>query len=161
MASLPEYPAKGDRQRLDQEWLRALNRQGVSTFFDEEPRTPAGLFRAIGEFNQGQYWSCHETLEALWLPERYPLRLFYHGLIKAAVGLLHFQRRNRHGALVKLDDAVCTLAPFSPRFLGIDIASLIEAVEHRLECLQSSRDVNWPVVENLPAVQLQVRERAC
>lgn len=156
MTSLPDYPAKGERKRLDQDWLHALHRQGISTFLNEMPVTPGKLLMAISEFNQGQYWHCHETLEALWLPERYPLRLFYHGLIKAAVGLLHLQRRNRHGALVKLGDATYALAPFLPRFLGVDTASLTKEVELRLECLRSGPGTNWPAVERLPAVQLQM-----
>ena len=160
MTRLPEYPAKGQRRRLDEDWLYTLQRQGISAFFNDLPATPARLLPAIAEFNQGQYWHCHETLEALWLPERYPLRLFYHGLIKAAVGLLHLQRRNRHGALVKLSDATDALSPFLPRFLGIDTARLLQDVEHRLECLRSGADTTWPAVENLPAVQLQMAEGA-
>ena len=73
------------------------------------PDPPPEFELALAEFNNGQFWECHETLERLWLPEQYPLRLFYHGLIKAAVGLLHLERRNRRGAISKLTDAVCTL----------------------------------------------------
>jgi hypothetical protein len=156
VARLPEYPAKGERKRLDQDWLFTLHRQGISTFFNDPPRAPAHLHQAIAEFNHGQYWRCHETLEALWLPERYPLRLFYHGLIKAAVGLLHLQRHNRPGAVVKLEDATYALAPFLPPFLGVDTAALIEDVEYRLECLQSGSATDWPTLENLPAVQLRM-----
>ena len=96
--NLPNYPSKGGRKKLDEEWLKALHRQGVAAFISDVISTPAELGRAIAEFNQGQFWHCHETLEMIWLPEKYPLRLFYHGLIKAAVGLLHLERRNRHGA---------------------------------------------------------------
>ena len=155
-ANLPEYPAKGERKRRDEDWLRALHGQGLSAFFNDLPATPDKLPQALAEFNRGQYWHCHETLEAIWLPERYPLRLFYHGLIKAAVGLLHLQRRNHHGGLVKLNDAKYTLAPFSPSFLGVDTAGLIEDVEHRLQCINSGSGTDWTAVENLPAVQIQM-----
>jgi len=154
--NLPDYPAKGERKRLDEEWLQALHIQGITAFLTDVPTTPDLLTQAVGEFNQGQYWHCHETLEAIWLPERYPLRLFYHGLIKAAVGLLHLERRNRHGALVKLGDAAYALAPFSPQFLGIDTASLREDVKQRLEHIGSGLDTDWTAVENLPAVQIQM-----
>lgn len=154
--NLPNYPSKGGRKKLDEEWLQALHRQGLAAFISDVISTPAELDRAIAEFNQGQFWHCHETLEAIWLPEKYPLRLFYHGLIKAAVGLLHLERRNRHGALVKLGDATYTLAPFSPQFMGAGIADLIKVVEHRLVCLESGSDTDWLAVENLPAVQLQI-----
>lgn len=154
---LPDYPTKGDRKSIDEAWLQALHQRGISALFNGAPSTPAKLIQAIGEFNGGQYWHCHETLEGIWLPERYPLRLFYHGLIKAAVGLLHLQRRNRHGALAKLGDAAYALAPFSPQFLGVDTAGLLKDVEQRLESLASVAESDWPAIEKLPAVQIEIQ----
>ena len=92
--NLPAYSSKGNRRTLDRWWLESLHREGRSRFLASVPEPPAELALAIAEFNRGQYWQCHETLERLWLPEQYPLRLFYHGLIKVAVGLLHLERHN-------------------------------------------------------------------
>lgn len=151
---LPEYPVKGNRRELDQAWLEALHRYGIDRFLKENPQPPEGLTMAVEEFNQGQYWKCHETLEGVWLPERYPLRLFYHGLIKSAVGLLHMQRRNVRGGKVKLDDAQYALYPFQPQFMGIDTARLSEDIKARLAYARDTDQIDWETVENLPAVQI-------
>ena len=109
---LPVYPTKGHRRSLDQLWLTKLHSEGLVGLSLSLPEPPPELAAAVAEFNSGQFWQCHETLEELWLLEGYPLRLFYHGLIKAAVGMLHLQGRNCRGARWKLDEAVYTLAPF-------------------------------------------------
>ena len=109
---------------------------------------------AVAQFNQGDFWTCHETLEQIWLPEPYPLRLFYHGLIKAAVGLLHMERRNRRGAALKLHDAAYTLGPFLPQFMGIDVERLQADVLERLPYLQVEGRVDWEAVGRLPPVRL-------
>ena len=120
--NLPTHPLKGQRRSLDQLWLTKLNQEGRGALPRSIPKRPPALRLAVTQFNQGQYWQCHETLEEIWMSEEYPLRLFYHGLIKAAVGLLHLQRHNRVGASTKLKDAERTLAPFIPDMMGIDIA---------------------------------------
>jgi hypothetical protein len=152
---LPPYPAKGNRLSLDKSWLAILLQRGIGPFMPEEPAPPPELGRAIAQFNQGRYWECHETLERLWLPERYPLRLFYHGLIKAAVGLLHLEGRNRRGAALKLRDAAYTLAPFLPGFMGIDVASLHRDVEERLSLLGPGMSMDWETIDGLPRVQIR------
>lgn len=155
---LATYPAKGSRRKLDEAWLDLLHQDGITGFFPDRTPSPPGLGRAIEEFNQRQYWQCHETLEAIWLPERYPLRLFYHGLIKAAVGLLHLQRRNQHGATAKLSDAEYTLEPFLPDFMGIKTGQLREELENRLEYLKPDSLVDWDAIEALPPVQIHLQK---
>ena len=88
------------------------------------------------------------------MSEEYPLRLFYHGLIKAAVGLLHLQRHNRVGAGKKLRDAERTLAPFIPDMMGIDIAKLLADIKLRLELIDSDLLSVQDPIDPLPAVQI-------
>jgi hypothetical protein len=152
---LPPYPAKGSRLSLDRSWLALLLQRGIGPFMPAAPQPPPELGRAVAQFNQGRYWECHETLERLWLPERYSLRLFYHGLIKAAVGLLHLEGRNRRGAALKLRDAAYTLAPFLPGFMGIDVGSLHWDLTERLSLLGRGGSTEWEAVDGLPRVQIR------
>lgn len=156
--NLPDYPTRGNRRKLDEAWLELLHRDGISRFLRVTPQPTEGLALAVEEFNQGQYWQCHETLEGVWLPERYPLRLFYHGLIKAAVGLLHLERRNSRGALVKLSDAQHILYPFLPRFMGIDTQRLRQDLGARLDHVRTREQIDWGAVEGLPAVQIHLTQ---
>ena len=152
--NLPTHPPKGQRQSLDQLWLTKLEQEGRGELLRCIPKRPSALGIAVTQFNEGQYWQCHETLEEIWMPEEYPLRLFYHGLIKAAVGLLHLERHNRLGANLKLKDAERTLTPFLPDMMGLDIAKLLADIKQRLELIDSDpvsiRDAGCP----LPAVQI-------
>ena len=151
---LPVYPTKGHRRSLDQLWLTKLHSEGLGGLLLSLPEPPPELAAAVAEFNSGQFWQCHETLEELWLLEGYPLRLFYHGLIKAAVGMLHLQGRNCRGARWKLDEAVYTLAPFVPGIMGIDVAKLHTDANERLGLVQDGRYLDWKAIEGLPPVQI-------
>ena len=152
--NLPTHPPKGQRQSLDQLWLTKLEQEGRGALPHRIPKRPPALRLAVTQFNQGQYWECHETLEEIWLSEEYPLRLFYHGLIKAAVGLLHLERHNRRGANLKLRDAERALTPFIPDMMGIDIAKFLADIKQRLELIESGTDSVQDAVYALPAVQI-------
>ena len=155
MGNLPTHPSKGLRQTLDRQWLTKLHREGHEALPTGITQRPVALRLAVTQFNQGQYWQCHETLEEIWISEEYPLRLFYHGLIKAAVGLLHLERHNYLGASSKLRDAEFTLTPFCPNTMGIDIAKLLDDIKRRLELIDSGLDSIQDAVGMLPPVQLQ------
>ena len=146
---LPDFPTKGNRRRLDELWLTKLYDEGIGALSTCQPQPPPEFHVSVAQFNSGQYWICHETLEGLWLAERYPLRLFYHGIIKSAVGLLHLEQRNIRGAKPKLQDAEYTLAPFSPQFMGIQVGRLRKDVNERLALLQDSQPVDWDLVIRL------------
>ena len=152
--NLPTHPPKGQRRSLDQLWLAKLNQEGRGALLPCIPKRPPALGLAVTQFNQGLYWQCHEKLEEIWISEAYPLRLFYHGLIKAAVGLLHLQRHNRVGAGKKLRDADCTLAPFIPDIMGIDIARLLDDIKQRLELLDGDPLSIQDPIDQRPAVQI-------
>jgi hypothetical protein len=67
-------------------------------------RLPAEFYSALEELNRGEYFACHETLEALWIPETRDVRQIYQGVLQIAVGCYHLvERRNWVGAVNKLD----------------------------------------------------------
>ncbi|HLV82087.1 MAG TPA: DUF309 domain-containing protein [Chthonomonadaceae bacterium] len=67
-------------------------------------RLPAAFYTALEQFNQGEYFACHETLEALWIPEMRSVREIYQGVLQIAVGCYHLTARgNWVGAVNKLE----------------------------------------------------------
>ena len=127
LIDLPRRPSKGNRRQLESLWLKELERRGLRSFLDHVPtEAPPALHKAVGEFNQRLFWDCHESLEDVWRETPYPLRFFYHGIIKVAVGFHHMSRHNRKGALVKLSDGVRLLRLFQPQFLGLRTDMLLE-----------------------------------
>jgi len=79
----------------------------------------------ISFFNAGQYFEAHEAWEDLWRSTHGPLRLFYQGLVQAAVGLHHLGRGNRNGAMAQLQKSLSKLEEYPERFCRIDNAKLI------------------------------------
>ncbi len=107
---------------------------------DEPP--PDALVRGIEQFNAGEFFEQHETLEILWRDTRAPVRDLYHGVLQIGVGLHHWANGNFHGATVLIDEGLARLRPFAPRCQGIDVATLIADVirlRARLEALGPER----------------------
>ena len=52
----------------------------------------------IDLFNAGRFFECHEAWEEIWKRSGGEMKIFYQGLIQAAVAILHAQRRNLEGA---------------------------------------------------------------
>lgn len=89
---------------------------------DEAP--PPGLLAGIAQFNAGEYWECHETLEDLWRPEPDHIRYLYQGILQIGVGCYHLRRGNWRGAVNKLRSGIAYLVPSAPICLGVDVARL-------------------------------------
>ena len=91
------------------------------------------LARGINFFNSGQYFEAHEAWEDLWRATRGPLRLFYQGLVQAAVGLHHFSRGNLNGGRAQLTKSISKLCQYPPRFCQIDNEAFVNDLREILE----------------------------
>ncbi len=89
-----------------------------------EPPFPK-LVQAIEQFNQRDFFECHETLEAIWNAEPGPIRTLYKGILQVGVGCYHLLRRNYRGAIIKLQSGADYLEPFAPRCMGVEVGELI------------------------------------
>ncbi|HEY7061317.1 MAG TPA: DUF309 domain-containing protein [Chloroflexota bacterium] len=88
---------------------------------------PPELAVAVEQFNRGEFFECHETLEALWLAEGEPLRRLYQGILQVGVAFHHQRRGNYRGAMHLLRSGIAHLLPFAPRCLGVDVEGLLAA----------------------------------
>ena len=75
-------------------------------------------------FNQGRFFACHESWEEVWKQAHGEERLFYQGLIQAAVAILHAQRGNREGARSLYAKARAKLDSVAPEHTGLAIGKL-------------------------------------
>ncbi len=78
----------------------------------------------IAEFNNGEYFECHDTFEDLWMHERGDQKRFLQGLIQGAVGIFHATRNNFNGSESQLTKAIDKLAGFPGRYSGVDVDAL-------------------------------------
>jgi len=89
-----------------------------------EPAPPE-LRKAIHEFNSGEFFEQHETLELLWRATPGEIRHLYEGILQVGVGMHHLlKNHNFHGAAVKLDHGIRLLEAFPAVCHGIDVARL-------------------------------------
>jgi predicted metal-dependent hydrolase len=86
---------------------------------------PPALATGVAQFNSGEFFEQHETLELLWRATPGPVRGLYHGILQIGVGFHHWRRGNFHGASVLLEEGIERLRPFAPRCQRIDVAGLI------------------------------------
>jgi len=93
---------------------------------------PDLLEKGIICFNSGQYFDAHEAWEDLWRPSGGPLRLFYQGLVQAAVGMHHLSQGNLNGAKAQLAKSLEKLRQYPERFCGINNGKLIADLEAAL-----------------------------
>ncbi len=88
---------------------------------------PDLLIRGIEQFNRGEFFEQHETLELLWRAEQDDVRYLYQGILLVGVGMYHlFRRASYHGAVTKLETGVRFLQWFRPTCQGVDVDALID-----------------------------------
>src|SRR2546422_9234263 len=92
-----------------------------------EEAPPRELVDAIAQFNRGEFFEQHETLELLWRAETGDIRYLYQGILQIGVAFHHLRRLNHHGAVYMLTRGPRYLAPFAPRCQRVDVAALLEA----------------------------------
>jgi predicted metal-dependent hydrolase len=92
-------------------------------------RLPPLALKGIEEFNRGEFFEQHETLETAWRAEPRPLRELYQGILQVGVACYQIERGNLPGAQKMFERGLRRLCQFSPECLGIDVARLIADVE--------------------------------
>jgi predicted metal-dependent hydrolase len=86
---------------------------------------PSGLLQGIREFNRGEFFACHETLENLWLAESRPVRQLYQGILQIGVAFHHLRAGRYRPVVTLLESGSNYLQPFAPAHMGVNVASLL------------------------------------
>jgi len=102
-------------------------------YCEESP--PRQLLEAIRQFNTGEWFECHETLEDLWVGEEGEVRQFYQGVLQVAVALHHWRNGNFGGAISLLKGGVEYLSRVSAVCQWVDVAAFISAADRMREAL--------------------------
>ena len=123
----------------------------------------AQFWQGVEQFNSGEFYACHDTLEALWMEAIEPDRTFYQGILQVAVALYHLGNRNLRGALILLGEGSNRLRRYQPDYWEVDVDSLvgqslalldwlqqvesdqIEAIAQQVVLLQEGGSVSQPV----------------
>lgn len=94
--------------------------------------------QGIEQFNQQQFYACHDTLEALWMEAPDSERNFYQGFLQVAVGCYHLGNHNWTGAVLLLGEGIRRLIPYQPTYGGVNVAEAVHQSSQLLQRLQQT-----------------------
>ncbi len=118
------------RTRAEARRKGGVGATGKAAAWSCEETPPPLLFHAVEQFNRGEYFEQHETLEELWIEEPRELRRLYQGILKVGVGFYKLRLGNYRGTVNHLRGGIAYLQRFNDICLGVDVARLIrEATE--------------------------------
>src|SRR6266849_4198523 len=122
-----------------------------------EPPPPL-LREGIAQFNRGEYFEQHETLELLWRAETREVRRLYQGILQIGVAFHHLRRLNHHGTVYMLTRGARYLTPFAPRCQTVDVARLLRdaaAALAEVERLGSDRlaEFDWSLAPTVHVIE--------
>lgn len=112
-------------------------RQGPYEATECGGQPPADFLKGIHEFNEGQFFEQHETLELLWRATESDIRYLYQGVLLIGVGLYHQEQGNYHGTQAKLAAGIEMLEWFRPACQTVDVDFLIARARVCLEQVRS------------------------
>ncbi|MFP4135379.1 MAG: DUF309 domain-containing protein [Halothece sp.] len=102
----------------------------------------AAFWQGIAQFNQQQFYACHDTFEELWMEAELRDRAFYQGLLQIAVGCYHLSNSNWRGAVTLLGEGMARLEDYEPTYFQIDVSKLLDESSVLLESLQDISEEN-------------------
>jgi hypothetical protein len=103
---------------------------------------PQAFWQGVDEFNQQDFYACHDTLEALWMEAPEPDKRFYQGVLQIAVGCYHLGNHNGRGAMILLGEGIKRLKDYLPIYGQIDVSQLLAESGELLSLLQQTDSWN-------------------
>lgn len=97
---------------------------------------PDEFWQGVEEFNQQEFYACHDTLEALWMEALGTNKRFYQGILQIAVACYHLGNLNWRGAVILLGEGIARLTDYQPDYGGIDVEALLSQSIELLQALQ-------------------------
>jgi uncharacterized protein len=120
--------------------------------WDEPP--PPALRTGIAQFNAGEYWECHETLEMLWRAEARPVRDLYQGILQIGVAFHHLRHDNLTGALKMLRRGLPRLRDLPEVCQGVCVAELVRTAHMIHDRLAGAGDITQLAGQDLPTITI-------
>ncbi|WP_257349606.1 DUF309 domain-containing protein [Pseudalkalibacillus decolorationis] len=110
---------------------------------------PLEYYQFFVHFNEGDYYTCHDLLEEIWMTDKQ--NLFLKGLLQMSVAIYHYEYGNVKGARMMFRKAHEYLKPFLPRYWGLDLSQTITYLEACLNTIPLIIDsVPFERVDELP-----------
>lgn len=102
------------------------------------PVLPPEFWQGVEEFNQGEFYACHDTLEALWMEAADPPKSLYQGILQIAVACYHLGNQNWRGAVLLLGEGLHRLQRYPCVYAGMELEPFREQTHQLLQALQQA-----------------------
>ncbi len=99
--------------------------------------TTENFLKGVKQFNQREFYACHDTLEAIWVKAIDIDKHFYQGILQISVGCYHLVNNNWHGAVTLLGEGIRKLYDYQPSYKSVDVSCLLEESEKLLMYLHN------------------------
>lgn len=88
---------------------------------------PIEYYEFFVSFNEGDYYTCHDLLEEMWMTDKD--NLFLKGLLQMSVAIYHYEYGNVKGARIMMKTAYDYLQTYRPKFWGLDLERVYPFIE--------------------------------
>lgn len=121
---------------------------------------PLEYYEFFIKFNEGDYYTCHDLLEEMWMIEKD--NLFLKGLLQMSVAIYHYEYGNVKGARLMMQTAHDYLQAYRPKFWGLDLEKVYPFIEKALALFPTDIDKvlyeNIEILPKLPRLYLYLEE---
>lgn len=148
-----------DRDDRDKRDERSDRDERKSQDDGDDDKPTIEFLKGITEFNEREFFECHETLELVWRAQTTEKREFTQGIIQTAVAYYHLERGNTVGAIKLFHRAMPRLLKFAPYCFRVDVLALTDPVGQALASLEASTS-GQPVADKSAQIGSKVSEDA-
>jgi predicted metal-dependent hydrolase len=110
---------------------------------------PIEYYQFFIHFNEGDYYTCHDLLELIWLTEKD--NLFLKGLLQMTVAIYHYEYGNIKGARLMMQAGHSYIQSYRPFHWGVDLEKVNAFIEECLVIIPSGiQSVSFEKAGQLP-----------
>ena len=112
---------------------------------------PLEYYEFFIKFNEGDFYTCHDLLEEIWMTDRE--NFFLKGMLQMTVALYHYGYGNVKGARLMMKAAHHYIQPYRPFHWGVNLEEVNEFIELCLAIMPTHVDrVSFAELAQLPAL---------
>ncbi|KEK25153.1 DUF309 domain-containing protein [Bacillus gaemokensis] len=110
---------------------------------------PFAYYEFFVKYNEGDYYTCHDLLEEMWLEDR--SNLFLKELLQMAVAQYHYSYGNVKGARLMMEVAEQYLTPYCPMYWDLDVKQVVMFIQRCRKVIpEKIEKVSYEEVHTLP-----------
>ncbi|KMJ58820.1 hypothetical protein AB685_06985 [Bacillus sp. LL01] len=110
---------------------------------------PEEYYEFFISFNEGDYYTCHDLLEEIWMTDKE--NYFLKGLLQMTVAIYHYEYGNVKGARLMMEAGRVYIQKYRPRHWGVDLEKVHHFILRCIEIMPKNIDrVAYEEVSTLP-----------